>query len=173
MKALSVTTLAALALAGLLSACDGGPSAVATVGAPTAVSGRSVTPVSTAPAPMINGHPMWAANRRHSAQDNAAYQFRRNGHDFGSANEDAYVQAAHAFVGHPPAGAQTLQRPNGDRLIYDPAANTFAVVTSDGAPRTLFKPRTGAAYWAQQQARAARETASAGSSDQSDSHGAG
>ena len=172
MKALSVTTLAALALASLLSACDGGPSAVAT-GSPAAVTGRSVTPVSTAPVPMINGRPMWAANRRHSAQDNAAYQFRRNGHDFGAASEDAYVQAAHAFVGHPPAGAQTLQRPNGDRLIYDPAANTFAVVTSDGAPRTLFKPRTGAAYWAQQQARAARETASAGSADQSDSNGAG
>jgi pyocin large subunit-like protein len=165
MKALSFVTVAALAVTGLLAACDGGPSAVATVGSPSTASGQGLaaTPVSTAPVPLINGRPMWAANRRHSAQDNAAYQFRRNGHDFGSASEDQYVAAAHAFIAHPPAGVQTITRPNGDRLIYDPAANTFAVVTSAGAPRTLFKPRTGAAYWTQQQQRAARDTAQAAS----------
>ena len=78
------------------------------------------------------------------------------GHQFMFQHPD-YVRAAHDFIGHPPAGAETLQRPNGDRLIYDPAGNVFAVVASDGAPRTLFKPRTGAAYWTAQQARAARD----------------
>lgn len=172
MKALSVTTLTAITLAVFLSACDGGPSAVASNPAAT-VNGRTVTAVSSQPVPMIDGHPMWAANRRHSAQDNAAFQFRRNGQDFGATTQQAYVAAAHAFVSHPPAGAQTMQRSNGDRLIYDPAANTFAVVTSDGAPRTLFKPRTGAAYWAQQQARAARQSASANAPGGSDSNEAG
>jgi hypothetical protein len=34
--------------------------------------------------------------------------------------------------------------------MYDPKANLFAVVDKDGAPRTLFKPRDGTSYWAQQ-----------------------
>ena len=169
MKALSVPMLAALALAGVLTACDAGPSAVAPGGGASSSSALPVTPVSTAPVPMINGRPMWAANRRHSAQDNAAYQFRRNGRDFNATSEQAYVAAAHAFIARPPAGVQTLTRSNGDRLIYDAASNTFAVATSDGAPRTMFKPRQGADYWRQQQDRANRTTARAGRSDRADS----
>ena len=156
MKALSVTTAAALGMAALLAACDGGPSAVAQRGGPAGPT-IAATPVSTAPVPMINGRPMWAANRRHSAQDNASYQFRRNGADFGAASEQQYVAAAHAFVGHPPAGVQRLTRRNGDVLMYDAAGNTFAVVAASGAPRTMFKPRTGAAYWRQQQERVTRD----------------
>ena len=59
----------------------------------------------------------------------------------------AYVQKAHAFTANPPKGAQTLTRRNGDKLIYDPRGNVFAVVTKEGAPRTMFKPDDGAAYW--------------------------
>lgn len=154
MKAEMMTPLVALALAAALAACDAGPSAVASSAA--SPDGPSA-PLSRLPVPRINGHPMWAANRQHSAQDNAAYQFRRNGRDFGAVTQADYVRTAHDFIAHPPAGAQTLQRPNGDRLIYDPAGNVFAVVASDGAPRTLFRPRTGAAYWTAQQARAARD----------------
>ena len=55
----------------------------------------------------------------------------------------------------PPRGAQTLTRRNGDTLIYDPAGNVFAVATRDGAPRTMFKPDEGAAYWAKVKAREA------------------
>ena len=47
-----------------------------------------------------------------------------------------------------------MTRPNGDRLIYDPKANLFAVARKDGAPRTFFKPRDGADYWKQQQEEA-------------------
>jgi pyocin large subunit-like protein len=93
---------------------------------------------------------MWAANKRHSAEDNAQYQFGKNGADFAAASEDDYVTKVHAFVDNPPASAETINRKNGDRLIYDPKANVFAVVTKEGAPRTMFKPRDGAAYWAQQ-----------------------
>jgi pyocin large subunit-like protein len=46
-----------------------------------------------------------------------------------------------------------MARSNGDALLYDAKTNTFAVVTKAGAPRTMFKPRDGAAYWEQQVAR--------------------
>lgn len=103
-----------------------------------------------APARQLNGKPWWAASRRGTAEENAARSFQRNGADLGAADIDDFVQKAHAFVRHPPAGSETLTRPNGDILIYDPAQNLFAVVTRDGAPRTLFKPREGAAYWDKQ-----------------------
>jgi hypothetical protein len=50
---------------------------------------------------------------------------------------------------------QTISRSNGDRLLYDAQRNIFAVVSKEGAPRTMFKPRDGAAYWAQQTQREA------------------
>ena len=106
-----------------------------------------------APAPQIDGRPLWAASRQHSAEENARAQFSRNGADFGARTEDDYVSRAHAFIDHPPAGAEVVERSNGDRLIYDPKGNIFAVVNRSGAPRTLFKPRDGAAYWAQQKSR--------------------
>jgi len=109
------------------------------------------------PVPLVNGKPMWAANRRHSAQENAEYQFNRDGPDFGARTVDEFVSKAHAFVDEPPAGVQTLTRRNGDRLLYDPKANVFAVVDKDGAPRTMFKPRDGGAYWEEQKARVAQQ----------------
>ena len=109
------------------------------------------------PVRLINGKPMWAANKRHSAEDNAEYQFNRDGADFGAKDLDDFVAKAHAFVEAPPAGVQTLTRANGDRLLYDPKANVFAVVSREGAPRTMFKPRDGAAYWDEQKQRLAEE----------------
>jgi hypothetical protein len=103
--------------------------------------------------PLVDGKPMWAANRRHSAVENAQYQFSRNGQDFGAKTETDYVTKVHAFVENPPSGAETIDRPNGDKLIYDAKSNVFAVVTRDGAPRTMFKPRDGASYWNEQKQR--------------------
>ena len=52
-------------------------------------------------------------------------------------------------------------RANGDNLIYDPQSGLFAVARSDGAPRTLFKPEDGEAYWnAQQKDQTARRARS-------------
>ncbi len=158
-----------LALAG----CSGKPSAVASRGgasAPTAygnssgVAGSTAARVSyggsyastdprDAPVPQVDGKPMWAANRQHTAEENAQYQFAKNGGDFGAANETDYVKKAHSFLERPPRSAETIDRSNGDKLIYDPSGNVFAVVSRDGAPRTMFKPRDGASYWAQQKAR--------------------
>ena len=100
--------------------------------------------------PLFHGKPMWAANKKHSAQENADYHFKRDGDAVGAASEDDFLTKVHAFVDHPPQGTETLSRSNGDKLMYDPKANLFAVVDKDGAPRTLFKPRDGATYWQQQ-----------------------
>lgn len=157
---------AAGALALALAGCNGHPSA--TSGAATAQSGQTSQAsydTSRTAIPQVNGKPMWAANRKHTAEENAQYQFTKNGDEFGARNEADYVTKVHAFVDSPPASAQTLDRTNGDRLIYDPHSNTFAVVSRDGAPRTMFKPRDGAAYWTQQKDREAKRDK--GGSDQS------
>ena len=56
----------------------------------------------------------------------------------------------HGFIHNPPTGTETLKRTNGDTLFYDPKGNVFAVMTRAGAPRTMFRPDNGAAYWRQQ-----------------------
>jgi pyocin large subunit-like protein len=166
----------------LLAGCDGGPSAVAardhSAGAAQAAAeipseresarreeGASVARVST---PTVDGKPLWSATRKLSAEENAERVFERNGEDFDAADLDAFVKKAHAFVDHPPKGAETLKRANGDVLIYDAKSNTFAVATKDGAPRTMFKPRDGAAYWDEQKSREegrAQQRAQSGPSD--------
>ncbi len=103
------------------------------------------------PVPDFKGEPMWADNRRHTAQENAKYHCDKSGEDIGAKSLDECLTKVHAFIDHPPTGAQTMTRPNGDRLIYDPKGNLFAVARKDGAPRTFFKPRDGADYWKQQQ----------------------
>jgi len=104
-----------------------------------------------------NGAPLWAANRDYSALAAAQRQFERNGEAFGADTVEEYVDRAHAFVSDPPAGAESVTRAsNGDRLVYDPKTNTFAVATRDGAPRTMFKPDEGAEYWERQKQQASR-----------------
>ena len=171
-------TAAVLALT--LSACDGKPSAVASrdqapwsgaAGGSGSASSSSGAAASSdprdAPVPQINGKPMWAANKKHTAEDNAQYQFNKNGGDFGAKDEGDYVTKAHAFVDNPPSGAQSIGRSNGDKLIYDPQSNVFAVVSRTGAPRTMFKPRDGASYWAQQKDREDKKAKGGSGSDQS------
>lgn len=154
---------AAVALALSLAGCGAHQSAVQgqsgqTVSGPSSSGGVTTSEASIedkryTPVPKVNGKPMWAPNRKHTAEENAAYQFTKNGSDFGAKTEAEYVTKVHAFVDSPPANAETLDRNNGDRLIYDPKDNTFAVVSRDGAPRTMFKPRDGAAYWNEQKDR--------------------
>jgi pyocin large subunit-like protein len=148
-----------LALA--LAACDGKPSAVAPrqigASAPLASSGDTGAPAQDPrdlPVPKVNGKPMWAANRRHTAEENAQYQFARNGGDFGAGSETDYVTKAHNFLDKPPRDVEVIDRPNGDKLMYDAKGNIFAVVSRDGAPRTMFKPRDGEVYWERQKERA-------------------
>ena len=171
----------ASALALSLGACDAGPSATSKAPAnpPASISAAGQNSQTTppgqaaavdprdAPAPLAtDGKPIWAANRKHTAQENADYQFGKNGKDFGAANEAEYVAKVHAFVDAPPTGIQKVERSNGDALLYDAKTNTFAVVSKTGAPRTMFKPRDGASYWQQQ---VAREQSRSNGDDKSDS----
>ena len=107
------------------------------------------------PTPMFHGEPMWSENRAHSAKENAEYHFERAGADLGSKTLDDFLTKVHRFGDHPPAGTLKLTRSNGDRLLYDPKANLFAVFNREGAPRTVFKPNDGMAYWTEQKARLA------------------
>ena len=104
--------------------------------------------------PSFHGEPMWSDNRRHTAEENAHYHCDKSGADIGAKGFDDCLTKVHAFLDHPPADAKTMTRSNGDKLVYDPAANMFAVARKDGAPRTFFKPREGADYWKEQQAEA-------------------
>lgn len=152
--------LAALALA----ACGGKPGAVASDSQSVAATPAGAYPAADTrgtgrtdprdqPVPTVAGKPMWAANRMHTAEENARYQFAKNGADFGARTESDYIVKAHAFIDQPPRGVDSIDRRNGDKLLYDAKNNVFVVATKDGAPRTMFKPRTGAAYWAEQKAR--------------------
>jgi pyocin large subunit-like protein len=170
---ISAALCGAAALA--LAACDNGPSAVApkqAAGTQMATNTAADPGPSTAgsdgsradhrqdPVKLVEGKPMWSASRRYSAEENAERAFQRNGEAFGADNLDEFVAKAHAFVDHPPRSALTLVRANGDTLIYDPKANVFAVRSKAGAPRTMFKPDDGMAYWEEQKAREAkRQTA--------------
>lgn len=163
----------------LLASCDNGPSAVKSrasadqAAAPAASGGgsdyrsgyASRTPYNGPDhrkdeVKLVEGKPVWAASRRYSAEDNAQRAFERNGEAFGARTEDQFIRKAHDFVDHPPAGTQTLTRPNGDTLFYDPKGNVFAVASKEGAPRTMFKPDDGMAYWEKQKDQAGkRQTA--------------
>ncbi|MDB5465130.1 MAG: hypothetical protein JWP23_3519 [Phenylobacterium sp.] len=156
----------------LLGACDNGPSAVskqaagnqmATANAPDRSYGSDRI-LGDAPkvdhrkdvvAAADDGKPVWAPSRRSSAEEGAQRAFERNGEAFGAHSLDQFVTRAHAFVGHPPKGTLTLTRKNGDTLFYDPKGNVFAVANKDGAPRTMFKPDDGMAYWEKQKDREA------------------
>jgi pyocin large subunit-like protein len=148
-----IRVFAGLALAAVVAGCDGGASAVpvqqasATPATGTGPEPYRATAARAEPVRRVDGKPMWSASRRFTAEENAERSFQRNGQAFGATTLEAFVAKAHAFVSKPPRGAQTLTRSNGDTLIYDPASNVFAVATRDGAPRTMFKPDEGAAYW--------------------------
>jgi pyocin large subunit-like protein len=103
---------------------------------------------------MRDGRPLWSATSRLTSEENAERAFQSHGAEFAAKDVDAYVDAAHAFLRDPPADVLTLTRAsNGDKLYYAPGDNVFAVAREDGAPRTLFKPEEGMAYWREQETR--------------------
>lgn len=94
--------------------------------------------------------PLWSSNRKYSTEENARYHFERHGAEFGSKSFEDHMAMVHGFIHAPPPGTQTLKRNNGDTLFYDPKGNVFAVMTKKGAPRTMFRPDDGVAYWNRQ-----------------------
>ena len=172
---------ASLALVALWG-CDNGASAVKAPKAGERAQVETTTPSDSAapdrderradprdaPVKLVAGKPYWAANRTRTAEENAERSFRSNGPAFQARSTEDYVAKVHAFVSDPPKGAETLKRANGDLLIYDPKDNIFAVVSREGAPRTMFKPDEGAAYWDEQKTREARRASAAKRREQAD-----
>lgn len=149
------TAAAALALLGL-AGCGNGGSAVETRdraadGAEAVLTSAAGTPAEAAPAA---ARPVLTANRRETVDAKVTRLFERNGADFGAASAQDYLDKVRTFTGRPPAGTERVERPNGDVLLYQASTNTFAVVSREGVAKTMFKPRDGAAYWAEQKAAA-------------------
>lgn len=147
---------AALAALGMLAlgACDNA-SAVETRERATV---ETVQPVgltsATEAVATVEAKPVLTASRSETVDAKIARLYERNGADFGARSAEDYLAKVTAFTTKAPAGTETIKRPNGDTLLYQASTNTFAVVDRDGVPRTMFKPTTGAAYWAEQKERA-------------------
>ncbi len=95
--------------------------------------------------------PVWTATRTLTAEQNAEAHWRKHRREFPEyRSAEEYIEGAHRFLRGPPEGTQTKTRPNGDRLLYHPASNTFAVQAKNGAPRTMFRPNNGQRYWSRQ-----------------------
>ena len=142
-----------------LAGCGNGGSAVETreraeTGAEATLTAATVTPAEAAPAAAGQARPVLTANRQETVDAKVSRLFERNGADFGAATAQDYLAKIEAFTVRPPAGTERVERPNGDVLLYQASTNTFAVVSRDGVPKTMFKPRDGAAYWAGQKAAA-------------------
>jgi filamentous hemagglutinin len=91
---------------------------------------------------------IWSSTNKLSAVRNAFAHWLKHGREFPNLqNAKQYVEEAIEFVTHPPAGTLSKLRANGDTVLYNPATNTFAVKTAAGAPRTMFKPSGGMAYF--------------------------
>ena len=149
---------AALALLAL-AACGNGGSAVETRdraadGAEAVLTSAAGTKAEAAEAAPERARPPLTANRRETVDAKVARLFETNGADFDAASPGDYLAKVRRFTTQPPAGTERVERANGDVLLYQASTNTFAVVSREGVAKTMFKPRDGAAYWAEQKAAA-------------------
>ena len=139
-----------------LAGCGNGGSAVETREreAPGVEATLTGAPSEAREAPQEKIRPALTANRQETVDAKITRLFERNGADFGAETPRDYLAKVQAFIARPPAGTDRVERPNGDVLLYQASTNTFAVVSRAGVPKTMFKPRDGAAYWAEQKAAA-------------------
>lgn len=145
-------------VAAMVVGCGNGGSAVETrertAGGAEAVLTAATAAPARAETSATEAQPALTANRRETADAKAVRLFERNGADFGARSPEEYVEKVQAFTRRPPADAEKVERANGDVLLYQASTNTFAVVSGEGVPKTMFKPDDGVAYWAEQKARA-------------------
>jgi len=67
--------------------------------------------------------------------------FLKHGSEFGFKTESEYLAGAQRFIGtEGNKGVLSTLRANGDKVIYNPKTNEFAVVAKNGTIRTYFKP---------------------------------
>jgi RHS repeat-associated protein len=95
--------------------------------------------------------PLWTATKTKTPVQNAFRHWKDHGVEFPEfQNAKQYVEGTKSFFSNPPVGTLTKVRPNGDKLFYNPANNTFGVQAADGAPRTMFRPTDDINYWNKQ-----------------------
>ncbi|MBB3644211.1 filamentous hemagglutinin [Rhizobium sp. BK619] len=83
----------------------------------------------------------WSSTGSKTAVENAYGHWDKHLSEFPEyQNSLQYVQGARDFVANPPTETLTITRSNGDTVLYNPTTNTFAVKSSDGTPRTMFRP---------------------------------
>ena len=152
--------LAAAAVVGLfgLGGCGNGDSAVETRDRSNATSDMALTaagmPAKAEPSPPRSARPALTPNRSETVDAKTARLFARNGAAFGATTARDYLDKVETFTATPPRDVDRVERANGDVLLYQASTNTFAVVSRDGVPKTMFKPDDGATYWAEQKVAA-------------------
>ncbi|WP_372708403.1 S-type pyocin family protein [Brevundimonas sp.] len=155
-----VRLFAAAAVVGVfgLAGCGDGGSAVETRDRSDATSDTALTaagiPAQAGTTSPAAARPALTPNRSETVDAKTARLFARNGAAFGAKTARDYLDKVEAFTINPPRDADRIERPNGDVLLYQASTNTFAVVSRDGVPKTMFKPDDGATYWAEQKAAA-------------------
>ena len=94
---------------------------------------------------------IWTEGKFRDSVKNAFDHWKRHKSEFPHLNNAIeYVEEARAFVKNPPSGTLTKLRPEGDMLLYQPETNVFAVMDSNGIPKTMFKPLQGLQYFERQ-----------------------
>ncbi|MCZ6804625.1 MAG: putative Ig domain-containing protein [Proteobacteria bacterium] len=95
--------------------------------------------------------PLWSSTKGKSAVENAFGHFKKHKSEFPEfQNAKQYAEGTKKFLNNPPKGILTKTNSRGDTLRYDPNTNTFGVLSKDGAPRTMFRPKNGIDYWNKQ-----------------------
>ena len=88
---------------------------------------------------------------RFANQQKLSQHFIKHGNEFGNITEAQYLQRAQQLVNSQSGGnILTKLRANGDMLFFDKATGDFAVKSSEGIIRTLFKPTNGLEYFLKQ-----------------------
>lgn len=97
------------------------------------------------------GKGIWTSTKTSTSIQNAFTHWKKHAKDFPEfLNAKQYVEGARNFLQKSPTGTLTKVRANGDILKYHPKTNRFAVMNSQGIPRTMFKPKDGMKYWQKQ-----------------------
>jgi hypothetical protein len=100
---------------------------------------------------VAKGGPIWSPTGSKSSVENALSHWNKHKGEFPELqNAKQYVEQAKEFLTNPPQGSLTKINSRGDTLRYDPNTNTFGVLSKDGAPRTMFRPKDGMDYWNRQ-----------------------
>jgi len=86
-----------------------------------------------------------------ASPDKLTQHFQKHGHEFGAADETAYLKLAQELR-DAPVGGNVIEdiRADGVRTRFDRGTGSFLAFNSDGTIRTFFRPSDGEAYYRRQ-----------------------